>query len=145
MAALANRVSPSSIGIAREGQTATLSLMPSHGRLGEAGARLLLVPGEELVQAEIVHALGDRGGDAARTRAFSRRQSSCLFTSIKSLMLVLLGIIGSHVNDTSAELVHQAIWLVFLNDEVLGVFAAGPCIDSSSAVENCFARCATSG
>ena len=38
----------------------------AHGRLGEAGPRLLAVPREEFVQAEIVDPLRDRGGDAVQ-------------------------------------------------------------------------------
>jgi hypothetical protein len=45
----------------------------------------------------------------SRTRAFSRRQSSCRLTTIKSFILfTLLGIIGSHVDLTSVVKWYQA-------------------------------------
>jgi hypothetical protein len=49
-----------------------------HGGLGEAGARFPALPGEKLVEPEIVRALRDRDDTLSSTSVFNLRQSAAL-------------------------------------------------------------------
>src|SRR5450759_1108138 len=70
----------------------------AYGRLGESGPRLLAIPGEKLVEPQVVNATGNRRRDAIQHQALQPLPMCTLRNNNQiSHLGPLMGIIGSHV------------------------------------------------